>query len=217
MKPMIMMAACLVTTCVMGSCVTYEQVKYYIDKEDGRVVLNDGRELQGRVLMPKAYTKTIRITQGDGKAIKVPAADVKVLSVWKKTHPDIVHAMVYQPYMTNKLLSAKQTKRAKPMWMAVVGAGEYVDFFSCSEKYSIPSSGDMRITSGISGNIFIICRKKGEDIGKMVGFYDSSNKQLRKELVGYLSDDLVLCDKLEKKEIDAHDFQEIAKQYKPVE
>ena len=125
--------------------------------------------------------------------------------------------MVYQPYMTNKLLSAKQTKRVKPMWMAVVGAGEYVDFFSCSEKYSIPSSGDMRITSGISGNIFIICRKKGEDIGKMVGFYDSSNKQLRKELVDYLSDDLVLCDKLEKKEIDAHDFQEIAKQYKPVE
>jgi len=118
--------------------------------------------------------------------------------------------------MANKVFSTKKKKKIEPQWMSVEAQGDYVEFYCCSYKYSIPSSGILKISSVANGEIFYVARKTGEEIGQVIGYYKSGNKYQRNLLMEYLADDPVLCEKLKNKEIDPTDLQKIADLYNPV-
>lgn len=198
-----------------SSCQIYGVIKDATDKEEGRVVMKDGSEYTGRVKMPKCNTKKISMTTTDGKKLKLKNTDIVVLGVWKKTHPDKCHFLVSLPYVTNKMFSTKKVKTISPQWMAVEAQGDYVDFYCCSYKYSIPRDGSLTITSVQNGSIAYIARKKGEATGRIIGYMGSGSKHWRTLLMQYLSDDPKLCEKLKSKDIKPSSLQEIADTYNP--
>jgi len=201
---------------LLSGCQIYDVVKDATDKEEGRVVMKDGKEYVGRVKMPKCNTKNISVKTADGKSMKVKNTDIAVLGVWKKTHPEKVHYLVSYPYMTNKLFSTKKKKLLAPQWMAVEAQGDNVEFYCCSYKYSIPRDGTLTITSVQNGSIVFLARKKGEEQCHVIGLKGSGSKHWRTSLMEYLSDDKALCSKLENKEIKPDNLQEIADLYNPV-
>lgn len=198
-----------------NSCQIYGIIKDATDKEEGRVLMKDGTEYTGRVKMPKCNTKNIRLTTTDGKKLKLKNTDIEVLGVWKKTHTDKCHYLVSVPYVTNKMFSTKKTKVVSPQWMAVDSQGDYVEFYCCSYKYSIPSDGTLTITSVQNGSIVFIARKKGDENGRVIGYQGSGSKHWRTLLMEYLSDDPELCEKLKNKDIKPSDLQKIADLYNP--
>lgn len=118
--------------------------------------------------------------------------------------------------MANKVFSTKKKKKIEPQWMSVEAQGDYVEFYCCSYKYSIPSSGILKISSVANGEILYVARKTGEEIGQVIGYYKGGNKYQRYLLMEYLADDPVLCEKLKNKEIYPTDLQKIADLYNPV-
>lgn len=201
---------------LLSSCQIYGIVKDATDQEEGRIVMKDGTEYTGRVRMPKSNTKTVNITTTNGEKLKLKNTDIAVLGVWKKTHPENCHFLVCYPYMANKVFSTKKKKKIEPQWMSVEAQGDHVEFYCCSYKYSIPSSGILKISSVANGEILYVARKTGEEIGQVIGYYKSGNKYQRYLLMEYLADDPVLCEKLKNKEIDPTDLQKIADLYNPV-
>lgn len=202
-------------TPLLGSCQIYTVVKDLTDKEEGRVVMKDGTEYTGRVKMPHCNTKSIKIKTSDGQKLKLRNTDIAVLGVWKKTHTDKCHYLVSCPYSTNKMFSTKKRKIIAPQWMAIQAQGDFVEFYCCSYKYSIPHDGSMTITSVQNGNIAFIARKKGEEQGYIIGYQGSGSKHWRTLLMEYLSDDPALCEKLRNKEIKPDALQQIADLYNP--
>ncbi len=200
----------------LESCQIYSVVKDATDKEEGRIITNDGTEYVGRVKMPKCNTKTIKMKTTDGKKVKLANTDIAVLGVWKKTHTDKPYALVCHPYSTNKLFSTKKRKDHKPQWMAIKEQGDHLEIYSCGYKYSIPSDGILKITSVQNGNIIYIARKTNDTTGRLIGYVDGNSKKFtRTQLMEYLSDDPDLCAKLESKEIEATDFNKIVNTYNP--
>jgi len=200
----------------LSGCQIYGVIKDATDREEGRIVMNDGTEYVGRVKMPKCNTKNIHIKTENGEKVKLKNTDIAVLGVWKKTHTDKCHYLVCHPYKTNKLFSTKKEKMVKPQWMALEAQGDYVEFYCCSYKYSIPKDGSLVITSVTNGNIAFLARKTGEENAYIIGYKGSGNKHWRNLLMEYLEDDPSLCEKLENKEIDPTDLQKIADLYNPV-
>ncbi len=203
------------TAPLLGSCQIYTVIKDFTDKEEGRVVMKDGTEYTGRVKMPHCNTKNIKIKTSDGQKMKLKNTDIAVLGVWKKTHTDKCHYLVSCPYSTNKMFSTKKRKTIAPQWMAIQAQGDFVEFYCCSYKYSIPRDGTMTITSVQNGNIAFIARKKGEEQGRIIGYQGSGSKHWRTLLMEYLSDDPALCEKLRNKEIKPDNLQQIADLYNP--
>lgn len=200
---------------LLSSCQIYSVVKDATDHEEGRVVMNDGTEYAGRVKMPKCNTKTVRLKTETGEKLKLKNTDIALLGVWKKTHTDKCHYLVCHPYVTNQMFSTKKQKKVAPQWMAVQALGDYVEFYCCSYKYSIPKDGSLTVTSVQNGNIIFIARKVGEENGYIIGYKGSGKKHWRTQLMKYLEDDSALCTKLERKEIDPDDLQKIADSYHP--
>ncbi|NPD90857.1 hypothetical protein [Xylanibacter muris] len=200
---------------LINSCQIYSVIKDATDKEEGRVVMKDGTEYTGRVKMPKCNTKKLSIKTTDGQKLKLKSTDIAVLGVWKKTHTDKCHYLVAYPYVTNKMFSTKKEKIISPQWMALQAQGDYVEFYCCSYKYSIPKDGTLTITSVQNGNILFIARKKGDENGRIIGYQGSGSKHWRTSLINYLSDDPELCRKLENKEIEPDKLQKIADLYNP--
>ncbi|WP_294628474.1 hypothetical protein [uncultured Bacteroides sp.] len=202
---------------LLSSCQIYSVVKNATDREEGRIVMNDGTEYVGRVKMPKCNTKIIRIKTESGEKLKVKNTDIAVLGVWKKTHTDKCHYLVCHPYVTNKMFSTKKEKKIAPQWMAVQAQGDHVEFYCCSYRYSIPKDGSLTITSVQNGNIAFIARKAGEEHGYIIGYQGSGKRHWRTQLMKYLEDDPNLCAKLESKEIDPDNLQKVADLYNPSE
>lgn len=201
--------------CMLGGCQIYGVIKDATDKEEGRIVMKDGTEYVGRVKMPKCNTKNISIKTAGGEKLKLRNTDIAVLGVWKKTHTDMCHYLVSYPYVTNKMFSTKKEKTVAPQWMAVQAQGDNVEFYCCSYKYSIQSSGTLTITSVQNGSIVFVGRKKGEEKGRVIGYQGSGTKHWRTSLFNFLSDDPELCRKLENKEIEPDNLKQIADLYTP--
>ncbi|MCD8318492.1 MAG: hypothetical protein LUC45_06515 [Paraprevotella sp.] len=74
--------------------------------------------------------------------------------------------------------------------------------------------GDLSVMSFADGEVYIVAVKNGEK-GKYISALGYSKRTCVRALCKYLSDDEVLCRKLEEGEIDPFDFQEICRQYTP--
>lgn len=204
--------AVIATVCVvmtLGGCQIYGLVKDATDKEEGKIIMKDGKEYVGRVEMPNVNTKRLSIVVNDGQKTVVEAKDIASLTVWKKTHPERKHTLKYLP---SEFL---RKKMRKPLWMAVTATGPYVEFYTCSFDYSIPSSGYLKITSVQNGSIEHLALKKGGKMPKTISVSDISKRQKRKLLLEYLNDDAALATKINNQDIRPDDFETIAEIYHP--
>lgn len=208
LKNLLILSCCAV---LLTGCELYGLLKDFTDKEEGTVVLNDGKTYTGRVSMPLCNSKNVTVATADSQKIKIPAENISVLNVWKNTHKEAVHSLVYRQYIYN----LKKNKVLKPQWMAVIESGKNVYFCALSYKYSIPSSGAMKITSVKNGSIYYLAFIKGDKIGKFVALNGYPERSWRKNMINLLSDDPVLCEKLKNMDIEASDMATIAKQYNP--
>lgn len=210
MRKIILASLFTIATMMLSGCEVYSLVKDATDKEEGRILTTSGKTYQGRVEMPNVNTKNLTIITADSVKTVIKAEEIKDLIVWKKTHTDIKHVLHYLPsYWFGK------DKERKPMWMALIYSGPYVDFYACSFNYSIPSNGDLKISSVKGGSIAYYALKKGQRVAKALHMTDYSKRSARKGLVEYFADDPVLCKKLTDLEIEPSDLETIAKQYKP--
>jgi hypothetical protein len=211
MKKSALLLFALITVFMFSGCEIYGLVKDLTDKEEGRITTTDGKVLTGRIMMPNVNTKKISIMTVDSQKIEVEAKDIQELLVWKKTHTDIKHVLHYLP----SYQIGKAKKMRDPMWMALIASGPYLNIYACSYDYSIPSDGDLKITSVKGGSIEYYALKEGETIATGVNMSDYSKRSARKNLEEYLSDDPVLCKKLEEQEIKVRDYETIANEYNP--
>lgn len=210
MKRLSHILSLLSLTALFTSCQIYGIVKDITDKEDGQIQTKDGRQYVGRVSMPNCNTKSITVNTLDSQHVKVASDEIAVLAVWKKTHPEKVHPLVHMPY---KWQGKKKTSKAQ--WMAMIEAGEYLEFYALSYNYSLPSNGDIRISSVKGGSISYIGRRAGDSIGTVVAVNGYPTRALRKNMMEFLADDPVLCEKLKNMEIKPGDMETIAKEYNP--
>lgn len=211
MKQLKKIVPVLLSAAMLAGCQIYSIVKDATDKEDGQVITKDGRAYTGRVSMPNCNTKSITVATPDSQKVKLASEDIAVLAVWKKTHPDMVHPLVHMPYKW----IGKKAKVRKAQWMALIEAGEHVEFYALSYNYSIPGSGALKITSVKNGSISYIGRKKGEDTGTTIGINGGGTRAWRKVMMEFLADDPVLCERLKNLEIKPTDMEKIAKEYNP--
>lgn len=203
------------TIFLFSGCNTYSLIKDATDREEGRIIMNDGTEYVGRVKMPHSPTKKIRIKTTEGQKVKLKSTDVYIMGVWKKTNPDNVTYLVCHPYYTGLYFSTKKRKKVDPSWMCLEAKGRYVEFYILVYKYSINSKGVFKIAVGGGGLIQYLARKKDDDTAIVIGTYKGNKDLLRKELVEYLSDDPELCSRITDMEIEPDDFSEIADKYRP--
>lgn len=71
--------AVIATVCVamtLGGCQIYGLVKDVTDKEEGKIIMKDGKEYVGRVEMPNVNTKRLSIVVNDGQKTVVEAKDI---------------------------------------------------------------------------------------------------------------------------------------------
>lgn len=200
-------AVCVAMT--LGGCQIYGLVKDATDKEEGKVIMKNGKEYVGRVEMPNANTKRLTIEVNGGQKTILEAKDIASLTVWKKTHPELKHTLKYLP---SEWL---RKKKRKPYWMAVTATGRHVEFYTCSFNYSIPSSGYLKITSVQNGNIDYLALKRGDTMPRTISVSDMSKRQTRKLLLQYLNDDAALAKKINNQDIRPDDFETIAEIYHP--
>lgn len=197
---------------LMTSCQIYSAVKDFTDREEGRLTTIDGQEYTGRVLMPKGGSRSVQITLTDGTKQTVASDKVKVLEVWKKTHPEIVHPLIVRKYYFDY---RKKNPYKKPVWMAPFFVGKNLMICAMSGKYSIPSNGALKVSSYENGDVIMIAVKKDNPVGMRVGGTSDGYRYSRKALIHFLADDPVLCKKIENMKMSDEDWQTIADEYQP--
>lgn len=197
---------------LMTGCQIYNVVKYYTDREEGRLITLDGKEYTGRVLMPKFDTKNVRITLNDGTKQTVGRDNVKVLEVWKKTHPDKVYPLIVRKFYTD-YRSKKPYK--SPAWMTPRFIGKNLMICVRDASYRIQSNGTLYVTTIDRIGVDIIAFKNGDDVGMTVGGNIGGYLYSRKALTFFLADDPVLCKKIEKMRMSDEDWQTIVDEYEP--
>lgn len=203
--------ATILVAMTFTGCQIYSIVKDATDKEDGRIIMKDGKEYVGRVEMPNVNTKRLTIVTDNEKKNIVEANDIEALVIWKKTHPENKHVLKYMPSWQWH----KKNKQRKPLWMALIASGPYVDFYACSFDFTISSNGTLKVTSVKGGNIEYAALKKGDKVPQVVSMTDISKRQKRKSILEYLNDDPALAKKLNEQDINPNDFDTIAETYHP--
>lgn len=200
-------------TLLMTNCQIYSTVKDFTDREEGRLTTIDGQEYTGRVLMPKGDTKNVHITLADGTKQEVKSENVKVLEVWKKTHPDKVHPLIVRKYFRD--YRAKKPY-GKLVWMAPFFVGKHLMICAMSGKYSIPSDGALTVSSYQNGDVIWVAVKTNNPIGMRVGGTSDGYRYTRKALAAFLADDPVLCKRIETMKMRTdEEWQTIVDEYQP--
>lgn len=198
---------------LMSGCQIYSAVKDFTDREEGRLITLDGKEYTGRVLMPKGDTKNVQITLTDGTKQTVSSDNVKVLEVWKKTHPDKVYPLIARKYYIDY---RKKEPYKKLVWMSPFFVGKHLMICAMSGKYSIQSNGTLTVSSYQNGDVIWVAVKKNDPVGMKVGGTSDSYRYSRNALSKFLADDPVLCKKIESMKIRYdEDWQTIVDEYEP--
>lgn len=211
MKKSALLLFVLITVFMLSGCEIYSIVKDLTDKEEGRITTTDGKVLTGRVEMPNANTKKLTIVTVDSQKTVLKSEDIKELVVWKKTHTDMKHVLQYLP--SHKMTNPKKVR--EPLWMALLTSGPYLKIYACSFNYSIPSNGELKITSVKGGDILYFALKKGETVPYGIFITSHSKRDAKERFLEYLSDDPVLCKKLKDAEINPLECETIAQEYNP--
>lgn len=211
MKKSTLLLFALITVFMLSGCEIYSIVKDLTDKEEGRITTTDGKVLTGRVEMPNANTKKLTIVTVDSQKTVLKSEDIKELVVWKKTHTDMKHVLQYLP--SHKMTNPKKVR--EPLWMALLTSGPYLKIYACSFNYSIPSNGELKITSVKGGDILYFALKKGETVPYGIFITSHSKRDAKERFLEYLSDDPVLCKKLKDAEINPLECETIAQEYNP--
>lgn len=211
MKKSTLLLFALVTVFMFSGCEIYSIVKDITDKEEGRITTTDGKVLTGRVEMPNANTKKLTIVTADKQKTVLNCENIKELVVWKKTHTDIKHVLQYLP--SHKLTNPKKVR--KPLWMTLLTSGPHLKIYACSFNYSIPSNGVLKISSVKGGDILYYALKEGETVPYGIYMTSNSKRAARERFQEYLSDDPVLCKKLQDAEINPLEYETIAQEYNP--
>lgn len=211
MKKSTLLLFALITVFMLSGCEIYSLVKDLTDKEEGRITTTDGKVLTGRVEMPNANTKKLTIVTVDSQKMVLNCEDIKELVVWKKTHTDTKHVLQY--LSSHKMTNPKKVRG--PLWMALLTSGPHLKIYACGFNYSIPSNGELKITSVKGGDILYYALKEGETVPYGIYMTSNSKRAARERFQEYLSDDPVLCKKLQDAEINPLEYETIAQEYNP--
>lgn len=208
----------IVLSCVLfqflNSCALYNTVKQSATRAESYVAMKDGKEYVGSIIIPYGNSEAVNLKKYDGEKIMIANSDISYFDVWHRKHPDYRYTFRCLPYLAPKAFS-KEMEMTDSYWMSLQAAGENVEFYCLGLVYLMTSDGVLTVQSAPNSDIVIIAKKKDEQSGTFLVASKYYKNYWRKALIEYFSDDPVLCWKLENKEIDPKDLQEIADQYSP--
>ncbi|MGM9764462.1 MAG: hypothetical protein ACI3ZQ_10630 [Candidatus Cryptobacteroides sp.] len=188
------------------------QIKNETTYECASVMMEDGRVLEGSIILPNGTTKEISFKDAEGKKQKIASADIGCVEVWRKGHEDNRFLLFYKEflYYTDK----KKGEVFRQAWMLPKAAGEHLVVMSNAADIRFDKNGDIFITGE---RIFYYAFRESETYGTNVATagYSNSSKLARNAWQEYLSDDPELCAQIADKSIDPFDFDTICDEYRP--
>jgi hypothetical protein len=117
-------------------------------------------------------------------------------------------AFIYAPYTRPDGMDGGMA------WMNCPGQGPHLKLALLAGGWQFTRKGELAGQSFADGSVYIIAFKDGGK-GQYVATLGRMRKMLGKALCKLLADDPQLCEKIVTGEVDAYDFQEICRQYRP--
>ena len=156
------------------------------------LTMHDGSVKEGVVSLPKNNAKTVTFALNDGKTIRIPSADIAVMSVTNRS--GAVGELEYVPVATPRSsLSGARDKIQGYMWLFVETRG-YVTLYSThSSSYWVGRE---------LPEFRHFCRREGEKLAALVATSSPSptsfghNKNFRRYASVYFADDQVIVDQI---------------------
>lgn len=196
----------------MQSCSLVSTIYHNTDKKQTRIVLNDGREIEGKTVLPTTTQKKISVKTSDGQKIKLQSSDIAMMCLYREKYPENQHFFQYMPYEMWRSKKKEWYEMGK-RWMAVEAVGDNIAIFTLGGWYQMTPKGELSVMS--RGTILHIARKNTDAVGKCVGLFQNKSRFYKEDLMQYLNDDADICRMIEDEDIDDGDFQTIAEEYEP--
>ena len=175
-------------------------------KEKAMVLLTDSTRYSGRTLLPDCRGCSFRFVTDEGRRIRIKSETVEQLRFRKGNA--MAGAFIYAPYTRPDGMDGGMA------WMNCPGQGPHLKLALLAGGWQFTRKGELAGQSFADGSVYIIAFKDGGK-GQYVATLGRMRKMLGKALCKLLADDPQLCEKIVTGEVDAYDFQEICRQYRP--
>lgn len=200
--------------CMQG-CGIRSMVADMTCREIGTVCLKDGSSIRASITIPRSDDRKVRVRNSEGGMRKIPADQIASINVHREKYPDKVHRLVYMEYEGPTMYSSKKRTRYPACWMVCQHSGDKLDIYALGHFYNIEPDGEMEILSSPGAEISFVALKKGAEKGFKIGYEGATPSWYRESIKEYLSDDAMLCKKIDRKEIMYKDFDKIVQTYNP--
>lgn len=205
--------------CSFYSCQVAELIISGTTYYDTEITTKDHQLITGQIGGQRSSNlpsgaKTISIKTDEGRK-KIKSGEIEYMTLARKNHLEKRQTLVYTeakiPYTRKGELKFRTFKN----WQVLNSVGDYLLITAYGHSYSLAKDGTLVITYSMNEGIQYCIRRQKDECPIFIGRSISSRSYMRKQWQEYLSDDPVLCQKIENKEIDAFDFTTIAEQYNP--
>ena len=218
-KVISLIASVAFSVLALPSCQIVELVKSGTTYYDTEITTRDGQLVTGRIggqrssNLPSA-AKTISIKTDQGRR-KIKSEQIRYMTLARKGHPEKQQTLIYSDLKWPYTRKGQQKFRTFKSWMILKHAGDHLLITAHGGSYSLSKDGALVITYKMEEGIKYCIMRPGDDCPILIGRSISGRASMRRQWAEYLADDPALCDKIQRKEIDAFDFKTIAEQYSP--
>ncbi|MBO5155915.1 MAG: hypothetical protein J6C05_02085 [Prevotella sp.] len=213
---MAVMSFCLLS---LNSCQVAQLVINGTTYYDAEITTKDNQIIAGQIGGQRSSNlpsgaKTISIKTADGRN-KVKSEQIKFMKLSRKSHPEKQQVLVYTGYRVPYTKKGVQKFREFKAWQILKSVGDNLLITAYGQTYSLSKDGTLIITYDRTMGIQYCLQRPGDETPILMGRNTAGRSYMRKQWLKYLADDPVLCEKIEKKEIDAFALDAIAEQYNP--
>ncbi|MCM1109272.1 MAG: hypothetical protein NC388_09555 [Clostridium sp.] len=218
-KSLTSLIAAVACTLMLTSCQVVDLIVSGTTYYDTEIITNDNQLVNGRIGGQRSSnlscgTKTISIKTEEGRK-KIKSEEIAYMKLARKNHPEKQQTLIFTEFKFPYTRKGVQKYKTYNSWQVVKSVGDNLIVTAYGNSYKLAKNGSLVVTYASDEGIKYCIRRRQDDGLLFLGRSISSRSFMRKQWLKYLADDEVLCEKIEKKEIDAFDFTAITEQYTP--